>query len=541
MEEMSVSYRLFSLLVQPADLENREVAAEQLALILGEEQSSILQRLQYEEGIIKLADDLEIQQVEEVEQLQLAGIYCRPTEVRYYPDHAVAGQLLGFVSGHAGLSGVEALYDVVLEPGEFRRSNIPVLNFSGYDALGETVSDVVLTIDMDLQRQLDQSLKEYRQRKGASSGSGIAIDPATGRILAMVSQPGFDSNYFWQTDEQEAYKALFEPRYHQDLLRPLLIQAAALLENGINPVLPVTVSVPEYGLSEQVVQEYWQKFAFGQPVPDFLPVSSGRNELASDLPVVDALEDLGALCPLQIIYGLATLLNGGYRVSPWLLHGVYDHAEERFFLRDDTFSSRERILAPVQAIRLRQELFKDPVFSDEGGFIFAHTVSAHSEYNGLSTYQLQELLVTAVPLDRPEVLLLLTVDYDTLYPQPPDVEQRSLGGLAGVGRSIRPTLVGYGGAVGELSKPLPEKNAANLRRYIFSKKLISAEVKENFVHTEPTMPLLIGMTLRKGLQQINRYNIKVRIHGSGRIVEQKPAAGELLSETEICELTLERK
>ena len=53
------------------------------------------------------------------------------------------------------------------------------------------------------------------------------------------------------------------------------------------------------------------------------------------------------------------------------------------------------------------------------------------------------------------------------------------------------------------------------------------------------MPSLIGLTLRKGLQQINRSNIKVRIHGSGRIVKQKPAAGELLSETEICELTLE--
>ncbi len=541
MEEMSVSYRLFSLLVQPADLANREAAAEQLALILDEEQKDILQRLQYGEGIIELADDLEIRQVEELEQLQLPGIHCRPIEVRYYPDHAVAGQLLGFVSGHAGLSGVEALYDAVLEPGEFRQSNIPALNFSGYYALGETVSDVVLTIDMDLQRQLDQTLEEYRQRKGATGGSAIAIDPDTGRILAMVSQPGFDSNYFWQTDEQKAHKALFESRYHQDLLRPLLVQAAALLENGMDPVLPVTVTMPEYGLSEQVVQDYWLKLELGQPVPDFLPASSGRNEPTSDAPVVDVLEGVEPLSPLQIIYGVATLLNSGYKVRPWLLHGVYDHTEERFFSRDGTVSSRERILAPVQGILLRRELLNDSVFSGDGGFVFAHTISVDSEHNGLSTHHIQELLVTAVPLERPEVLLLLTIDYGTLDPHPPEVEHRSLGGLPEVGRNILPTLVGYGGAVKNFTKPLPEKNAANLRRYFFSKKLSSAEVKENLVHAEPTMPSLIGMTLRKGLQQINRYNVKVRIHGSGRIIQQKPAAGELLNETETCELTLERE
>jgi cell division protein FtsI (penicillin-binding protein 3) len=87
--------------------------------------------------------------------------------------------------------------------------------------------------------------------------------------------------------------------------------------------------------------------------------------------------------------------------------------------------------------------------------------------------------------------------------------------------------------------PSPEKNPANLRRYFFSRKFSTAEVKENLVHTEPLMPSLIGLSLRKGLQQINRYNINVRIQGSGRIVDQNPAAGEPLTETEICELILE--
>jgi cell division protein FtsI (penicillin-binding protein 3) len=89
------------------------------------------------------------------------------------------------------------------------------------------------------------------------------------------------------------------------------------------------------------------------------------------------------------------------------------------------------------------------------------------------------------------------------------------------------------------AEPSSEKNSANLRRYFLSRELSAAEVQENFVHAEPIMPSLIGLSLRKGLQQINRYNINVRIQGSGRIVDQIPAAGEPLTETEICELILE--
>ncbi|MCW5211480.1 hypothetical protein VU04_01045 [Desulfobulbus sp. TB] len=548
MEEMSVSYRLFSLLVQPTELASRDMAAEQLALILDMDKQQILQRLQYAEDNIELADDLEIRQVEELEQLHLSGVYCRPREVRYYPDHAVAGQVLGFVSGHTGLSGVEALYDVVVEPGEFRQVNIPTVDFSGYDILGKTVSDVVLTIDMGLQRQLDVALNEYRQRKGASSGSAIAIQPDTGQILAMVSQPGFDPNYFWQTDEQKAHDALFAPRYHQDLLRPLLVQAAALLENNMHAVLPVTVSTPDYGLPRQVLHDYWLKLGLRQPVPDFLPVSSSQTEnffnAGTDIgthTLDDVFGSSETLSPMQMIYGVATLLNSGYRVMPWLFNGLYDHHEKRFFLHDDNAFPRKRILPPVQGIWLRRELLNDSSFFQEEGFLFTHSVSTTSKQKELNVHHIQELLLTAVHQEQPEVLLLLTVDYGTLDPYPPEIEYRNLGGLLGVGQNLLPLLTQHIGTVKEFTKPLPEKNAANLRRYFLSKKLSSTEVKESLVHTEPIMPSLIGLTLRKGLQQINRYNIKVRIQGSGRIVEQKPAAGELLNETKNCELILESK
>ncbi|XCN74188.1 MAG: PASTA domain-containing protein [Candidatus Electrothrix aestuarii] len=535
MEEMSVSYRLFSLLVQPTELPDRNKVAEQLSLILEREKEKILQQLQYADGMTELADNLEMHQVEAIEDLHLPGIHCRPVEVRYYPDHGVAGQVLGFVSGNAGLSGVEALYDTVLEPGEFRPVNIPVVNFAGHDALGETVADIVLTIDMALQRQLDQILAEYRQRKGASGGSAIAIAPDSGRILAMISQPGFDPNYFWQTDELQAHKALFAPRYDQELVRPLLVRAAATLEMGMDrDLLPVTLSVPDYGLSEDLLQEYWLRLDMGLPIPDFLPLSSAQGRASAQ-----DMGDNNLLSPVQIVYGLATLLNGGHRVVPWFLNGLYDHTEERFFLRDFAGSPEARILSPAQGKRLGNTLLGASFSSAEGGFLFADMITKVSKEKGLSRQLVQDLLVVAVPREKPEVLLLLTANYDTLAPYPSEVEKRDLQGLLGIGKNVLPLLVGYGGQVETFTAPSAEKNPANLKRYFYSKKHNAAEVKETLARAHLVMPSLIGLSLRKGLQQLNRYNIKIQIKGSGRIIEQKPAPGEPLDETEICELILE--
>ncbi|MCI5133142.1 MAG: hypothetical protein D3904_16910, partial [Candidatus Electrothrix sp. EH2] len=82
MEEMSVSYRLFSLLVEPAELPNsRNDIAKRLALILETEQQDILQQLRPVDGVVELADDLKIEQVEEIEGMHLPGLHCRPVEV----------------------------------------------------------------------------------------------------------------------------------------------------------------------------------------------------------------------------------------------------------------------------------------------------------------------------------------------------------------------------------------------------------------------------------------------------------------------------
>jgi hypothetical protein len=47
------------------------------------------------------------------------------------------------------------------------------------------------------------------------------------------------------------------------------------------------------------------------------------------------------------------------------------------------------------------------------------------------------------------------------------------------------------------------------------------------------MPNLRGASLRKALQVLNNYDLKIRIEGVGRVVEQRPAAGETIGNEEV--------
>jgi len=102
-------------------------------------------------------------------------------------------------------------------------------------------SDLVLTIDLDLQNAAEDALAL------CPSGCAIALDPKTGEILAMVSKPGFDSNLFsgilteerWEKLANDPQKPLLN-RCTQGLYPPgstlkLLTAAAALEERIIGP------------------------------------------------------------------------------------------------------------------------------------------------------------------------------------------------------------------------------------------------------------------------------------------------------------------
>lgn len=83
-------------------------------------------------------------------------------------------------------------------------------------------NNVVLTIDLALQRELERTVKNALARSGKQRAAAVAVDPRDGSIRALVSLPAFDANLFSDGISTDAYGALTGNTNH-----PLLNRAVA--------------------------------------------------------------------------------------------------------------------------------------------------------------------------------------------------------------------------------------------------------------------------------------------------------------------------
>lgn len=81
---------------------------------------------------------------------------------------------------------------------------------------------VVLTIDLNIQNELEKTLAHGLAMAGKRRGAAIAVDPRDGSILGLVSSPSYDNNIFSGGISNTAYGGLIS-----DVDQPLLNRAIA--------------------------------------------------------------------------------------------------------------------------------------------------------------------------------------------------------------------------------------------------------------------------------------------------------------------------
>lgn len=179
---------------------------------------------------------------------------------RSYPGGEMYSAVTGWYSHSLAPTGIEGAENLTLT-GTSRGQTIDQLvdRVNGTEPRG---SDVVLTIDPAVQKAAWDALGD---RKGAA----VAMDPSTGRILAMVSKPGFDAAKLADNDTAQAKQIFDQLNAAED--KPLvnraiggdtyppgstfkLIMSAAALENGYTPesTFPNPGSLTLTGTSTQI-------------------------------------------------------------------------------------------------------------------------------------------------------------------------------------------------------------------------------------------------------------------------------------------------
>ncbi len=116
---------------------------------------------------------------------------------RQYPDGSLFSAVTGYFSFTFGSSGVEKTYNDQLAG---RTQGLSLRHLGDLFVQKEKVGDVTVTVRNDLQRLAQQQL-------GSRKGSVVALDPRTGAILALYSNPSYDPNVLADHDTTKAAAA----------------------------------------------------------------------------------------------------------------------------------------------------------------------------------------------------------------------------------------------------------------------------------------------------------------------------------------------
>ncbi|MFC5720231.1 peptidoglycan D,D-transpeptidase FtsI family protein [Streptomyces gamaensis] len=154
---------------------------------------------------------------------------------RTYPDGALYAPVTGYSSQTYGSNQLESLFHSVLT-GQDSRLRTPEDTLTGRQP---APGNVITTIDPAVQKAAYEGL-------GDKTGAAVALDPATGAVLALASTPSYDPGGFAGrgSADQKAWDALQQDERQPMLNRALrqtyppgsvfkLVVAAAALENGL--------------------------------------------------------------------------------------------------------------------------------------------------------------------------------------------------------------------------------------------------------------------------------------------------------------------
>lgn len=448
----------------PAAADAAEVA-ESLAGLLEQDVASLTERLEQDRHFVYLARQVDHELGEEVRALELPGIGVLVEPQRLYPAGPLAGQVVGFTDIDAkGLQGLEARYDGVLagEPGTLLLERAP----GGLDIASgvrelvppQAGTDVVLTIDRDIQHVAELAATEAIERYRAIGASIVVTEVGTGDVLAMASTPGFDPNERGDEDPADrrnrAVTDIFEPGSTQKALTI----AAALEEGVVTPTsqleVPGTIRVagssfsdssPHDGTSWSVMQimerssnvgtiqiaqelgperleRYLRSFGYGRSTDLGFPGESGgilrphEDWWGTSLPTI-AIGHGVAVSLLQLANSYGTIANDGVAIPPRLVLGTVGDDGRLSPVRG---SDEERVISADTAADVRSML-EEAVHGEhgtggmaqiEGYRIAGKTGTARKPKEGAAGYSDQYFatFVGMAPADDPQVVVAVMID-----------------------------------------------------------------------------------------------------------------------------------
>jgi cell division protein FtsI/penicillin-binding protein 2 len=268
-EALAVNTLEYQVEVNPPYVTDARALATRLSAILGLPELEVFEQIEQDVPWVQIGSPVSAEVGQRIAQMRDEmelgdAVVLNPLPRRSYPQGVLASQVIGFVSGDLqGYYGVEGEYQNQLAGVQRDRevSNIP-FDARESNLEGDVGSDLVLTIDRDVQYLVQQELVAAISSTGAAQGCIIVMDPRNGDVLAMASYPEFDPNTYFNIEDPAVLRSIcVSDNYEPGSVMKVVTMAAALDRASITPDFTyVDNGILEYG---GVSVSNWNRGAWG--------------------------------------------------------------------------------------------------------------------------------------------------------------------------------------------------------------------------------------------------------------------------------------
>lgn len=201
-EPLALSAPVESVWAVPADLLADHESLPLIAELTGRSEAELTTFLtaRRERRFVYLERQMSPTDARRVQAVGAAGVFLQREYRRFYPAGEIAAQLVGVTDiDNRGQEGMELAFNDMLQgvPGTRRvirdRTGRVVEDLAEFTP-PDAGQDLHLSIDLRLQYVAYRELKNAVASHGARGGAVVMLDPRTGEVLAMASQPGFNPN-----------------------------------------------------------------------------------------------------------------------------------------------------------------------------------------------------------------------------------------------------------------------------------------------------------------------------------------------------------
>ena len=446
-------------------IKERDKVIEVLCRELNLSREYVEKRVDKVSSIEKIKSNVSKEKGDKIRSYHLAGVKIDEDYKRYYPYGELASKVLGFAGGdNQGIIGLEVKYEEELQGEKGIILTYTDARGVELEAKGEkrvepvNGNHLVTSLDVNIQQYATQLAKVAMSKKEADRVSILAMNPKNGEVYCMVDVPEFDLNHpFDLTSGFQDVNQMWRNGCINDTYEPgstfkIITTAAALEENTVsleqrfycpgyimvgdrrirchkygghgsvsfvegmqgscNPTfisLGLTLGVDRY-------YHYFSKFGLLEKTGIDLPGEAGTimHKKENMGPVELATVAFGQsfqITPIQMAATVASLINGGTRVTPHI--GVRVQNDEGDTIKKFSYKKGEQLITEATSETL-QYLLEQVVDGGTGsnGYVEGYRVggkTATSQTLPRNSGKYIASFIGFAPADDPQILALAIV------------------------------------------------------------------------------------------------------------------------------------